>query len=121
MVDAWEVVATGEGLLAAAQAVAEARSAAFAAAARAEQGGACASAALRWTLVTLAVRAPGERERENMLAIAREIGPARLPRDLRPLALLDGLARRALERGKDALLGDRLSPLAALRLGIFGR
>jgi len=121
LVDAWEDVAAGERLLAAAQAVAGARSAAFAAAARAEPGGACASAALRWTLVALAVRHPGESERENMLAAAREIGPAPLPRDLRPLALLDGLARRALERGEVALLGDRLSPLAALRLGIFGR
>lgn len=44
-----------------------------------------------------------------------------LPRELRPLAVLAGLARRSLRRGDGELLGDRLSPLAAIRLGILGR
>lgn len=44
-----------------------------------------------------------------------------LPRDLRPLAVLAGLSRRSLARGHDTMLGDRLSPLVAIRLGIFGR
>ena len=45
----------------------------------------------------------------------------KLSRNLRSLALIGGLSRRALSRPEMALLGDRLSPLAAMRLGIFGR
>lgn len=122
LVDGWERVAVGEGgFLAVAEAVAEARAAACAAAARAVPNDAIQAASRRWTLVTLARLAPDAQEREAMLATARGIGRAPLARGLRPLALLDGLARRALRRGGGALLGDRLSPLAALRLGIFGR
>ena len=44
----------------------------------------------------------------------------RLPSELRSLAVLGGLSRRALKRGGRPLFGDRLSPFAALRLGIFG-
>ena len=43
-----------------------------------------------------------------------------LPKDLRSLAVIGGLARRSLIRGGKPLFGDRLSPLAALKLGIFG-
>ncbi|MBX7457402.1 squalene/phytoene synthase family protein [Qipengyuania sp. 1NDH17] len=43
-----------------------------------------------------------------------------LPRDLRSLAIIGGLARRSIKRGGAPLFGDRLSPLAAMRLGIFG-
>jgi hypothetical protein len=35
--------------------------------------------------------------------------------------VLDGLAFRAVRLGHETLLGDRLSPLAALRVGFFGR
>lgn len=44
----------------------------------------------------------------------------RLPRELRPLAIIGGLAARAFKRGGQPLFGDRLSPFVALRLGIFG-
>ena len=44
----------------------------------------------------------------------------RLPRDLRAIAMIGGLSRRALLRGGEELMGDRMSPFAALRLGIFG-
>ena len=43
-----------------------------------------------------------------------------LPRQLRPLAMIGGLARRAILRGGEPMFGDRMSPLVALRLGIFG-
>lgn len=52
------------------------------------------------------------------LDLAREL--PRLPRTLRPLAMIGGLSRRSIKRGGEPLLGDRLSPLVALRLGIFG-
>ena len=52
---------------------------------------------------------------------ARHSSPSVGNRSLRPFAVLGGLASRALARGGTAMLGDRLSPLVALRLGLFGR
>lgn len=47
--------------------------------------------------------------------------PPPLPKGLRPLALIGGLAHRSIKRGGRApMFGDRLSPIVALRLGIFG-
>lgn len=40
---------------------------------------------------------------------------------LRPLRVLGGLARRSLERGGEPMLGDRISPLIAFRLAVFGK
>lgn len=45
----------------------------------------------------------------------------KLDRPMRPLAVLDGLARRALRGDRKDLMGGRTLPLAAIRLGIFGR
>ena len=63
----------------------------------------------------------GERDR----VLDQERGAARaegqLPAALRPLAVIEGLARRSLRAGGGPMLGDRLSPLVALRLGLFGR
>ncbi len=122
LVDGWEEVAAGEGSYAdGAEGLAEARAVACAAAAGVPVDGNCRVAARRWTLMTLAAAAPDDRQRAAMLDTARALRAAQLPRALRPLALLDGLAGRALARKGGVLLGDRLSPLAALRLGIFGR
>lgn len=78
-------------------------------------------AAMRWALLDLA----GNLSEPSLGAAARELASASepvtaLPRSLRSLVVLDGLARRALRLG-GPLLGDRLAPLAAIRLGIFGR
>lgn len=122
LVDGWEELAAGEGGFAAgAERVAQARAVACASAAGVPVAEPCRIAARRWTIVTLAAAAPDSGYRSAMLATARALPAARLPRALRPLAVLDGLARRALRREGGPLLGDRLSPLAALRLGIFGR
>lgn len=122
LIDGWEEVAVGEGgFAAAAERLGEARAVACAAAAGVPVDEACRVAARCWTLVTLAAAAPDDWQRTAMLDTARALPATQLPRALRPLALLDGLARRALTRGGGPLLGDRLSPLAALRLGIFGR
>lgn len=56
---------------------------------------------------------------EGGLGVVPERLP-RLPRSLRPLALIGGLSRRATTRGGQPLMGDRMSPLVALKLGIFG-
>lgn len=78
-------------------------------------------AARCWTMAELARFAPDRAQADALIGAARALPPAHLPRVLRPLAVLHGLARRATLRGGAELLGDRLSPLAALRLGIFGR
>ncbi|HEU4821634.1 MAG TPA: hypothetical protein VFS87_10835 [Qipengyuania sp.] len=122
LIDAWEELAVREGaLLPAAERLAEARAGAFVQAAYVAMNEDCRRAARRWTFATLAAHAPRQGERAALLQAGQAIGPVTLPRALRPLAVLDGLARRALRGEGGALLGDRLSPLAALRLGIFGR
>lgn len=122
LIDAWEELAAGEGgFSAAAGLLADARAAAFAVAADEALNDVLRAAARRWTIVELANHAPSADERATMLGAASDIGPVNLRRALRPLAVLDGLAKRTLRRGGGVLLGDRLSPLAAVRLGIFGR
>ena len=121
LVDAWEAAALADiGLAASAEPLAAARCAAMAACAEADRRAGMAAARC-WTLVTLADHAGGAAERAAMLAQAGAATLPRLPRSLRPLAILGGLARRAARRGGGRLIGDRLSPFAAMRLGIFGR
>ena len=81
------------------------------------------TAGQRWALADLAANIGNPQERETVHAIAGMIGPTRrLPRALRPLTVLDGLARRSLAAGAGApLLHGPLSGLAAMRLGLFGR
>lgn len=123
LVDGWEAVLVDEGdAIGRAQSLGDARGAALSLGVARPAGDAAAATAARcWTLVGLSVSIHDEDERLAMLAAARAEPVTPLPRDLRPLALLAGLARRAARRGGGPLLGDRLSPLAAIRLGIFGR
>lgn len=122
LVDAWEELAAGEaGFSSGAEAVAHARAQAFAAISPTRAGNDCLAAARSWTLTALSHHAPNPEQRRSMLATAEAIGLVRLPRSIRPLAVLAGLARRALSTQGESLIGDRLSPLAAMRLGIFGR
>lgn len=123
MVDAWEELVADKPDLAA---FAKGRAAPFVA--LAESRGCSASqcedvriAAERWALVDLAehVSVPELRKEAQAAAKRLPLG-GRLPATLRPMAVLDGLARRALARDAP-LLGDRVSPLAAIRLGILGR
>ena len=76
-----------------------------------------------WARADLAAYASEDGERDR--ALDQERGAARaegqLPAALRPLAVIEGLARRSLRAGGGPMLGDRLSPLVALRLGLFGR
>lgn len=77
----------------------------------------------RFALVDLAANLENVDEKQAVLAIARDEGLARvsLPRPLRSLALLDGLARRSLARGGKPLLDGPGAMLAAIRMGLTGR
>jgi phytoene synthase len=79
-------------------------------------------AARAWALADLAAHLSSAEERRRVVEGAR-VGGWSLPREraLRPLAVLGGLGRRALERGGAPLLAGRGAALAALRLGMFGR
>jgi len=79
-------------------------------------------AAQCWALGDLAANIGGG-ERTRVVELAqpmRDILP-RLPRTLRPLAVLAGLGRRSLARRGAPLLAGPGSVLAAIRLGISGR
>lgn len=80
------------------------------------------SAAKLWLLLDLGEHLSDTAEQTAVRGLARAIVPsfARLPRSMRPLSVLAGLAQRALACD-GPLLGDRFSPLYAMRLGIFGR
>lgn len=75
----------------------------------------------RWALADFAARTSHADERAAALDMARAMPlPVALPRALRGLALLDGLAARAASRG-GPLFAGRGAALAAMRLGLLGR
>jgi phytoene synthase len=80
-------------------------------------------AGTRWALGDLAAGLSDGAERNLTLGLARELGNERiaLPRELRTLAVLDGLARRSLSRGGGPLFSGPASGLLAIRLGLTGR
>lgn len=126
LVDAWEAM-LGEAPLPceAIAEFAEGRAQALAGLATALNGpataGHTAQVGRSWALADLAVRLSHPLEREHVAKLIAE-GDARvprLPREMRPLVVLHGLARRDLQRETaEAGMG---ALLAALRLGIFGR
>lgn len=120
LVDGWEGM-TGPAPLPASvfEQLAEARGRGFAAIARDE-------AALRpgrnWALVDLAFRLSNAEERKAAfdLARAQDWSRPRLPRALRPLAVLHAMAARSLRRGAQI---DRMTPgdfAVAMRVGLLG-
>lgn len=122
LVDAWEAVAVAADEVGeAAEELARARAGVFAAIADVPVSANLVAAVRCWTFATLAHYAPDRSAHDLMLSRAAAISLARLPRALRPLAVLHGLARRAAASGGGPLIGDRASPFVAMRLGIFGR
>jgi len=126
LVDGWEVLLGDTLDLAAIGAFADGRARGFTALAGELGEGAAAEAARAagrlWALADLVANISDPAEREAVLALARTDGsPPHLPRALRPLAVLAGLARRAAERGGEPLLAGRGSAMAALRIGLAGR
>ena len=84
--------------------------------------GPAAAAGRLWALGDLAAHLADPAERVSVVEMAADVPlHAELPRPLRPLAVLAGLARRSLARGGTPLLDGRGAALVAIRLGITGR
>ena len=128
LVNGWEELLHDGPLPAAAMLrFARARAGAFAALAALLNNGAAADAATRagvtWALGDLVTGLSDPDERAHALDLARDhAGPVtRLPRVLRPLTVLDGLARRSIRRGGAPMLDGGGAFLLAIRLGLTGR
>lgn len=125
LADGWEAM-TGPAPLpsTAFSVLAEARGAAFAALAGSPGEAAIAlQMGQSWALADIAAHLSDPRERETALALvrARDWCWQRLPRELRPLAVLHGLAARTDWLVNDAISQTPTALLAAIRIGITGR
>jgi phytoene synthase len=127
LVDGWEHLLGSEFDAPAISAFAAGRAAGFGGlAGLASEAGAthaAAAAGERWALADLAAHLGNPEEKARTLAAAGELGrqPVALPRALRPLAVLDGLASRSLANQGALLAHGPRAALTALRLGIVGR
>lgn len=128
LVDGWEELLNDPPLPAsAAENFAQGRAAGFAAIARLARADNCEEAvslaARRWALADLAAKTSNMDEKAEVLATGLALGdvPVRLPRAMRPLLVLDGLARTSLAAGGAPLMHGRRNLLSAMRLGLFGR
>lgn len=76
-----------------------------------------------WALADMAGRlsSPDELAVVASMLNVQDLRRATLPRTLRPLAILHGLARRAVRHPERGLIGGPLALLSAVRLGILGR
>lgn len=76
-----------------------------------------------WAIADVASRLGAQEERACALELmrAQDWRPARLPRVMRPLAVLHGLARRSARSGRDLDELPRSAILGAVRVGLFGR
>ena len=123
LVDGWEALLLADPLdPAAVNAFAEGRAAAMAGLAShlSDQADEARRAGREWALADLASRIGSPRERAQVIETlnGERWQRIRLTRDLRPLAVLHGLARR--HRGARPLVAGPGSLLAAVRLGVTG-
>jgi phytoene synthase len=125
LVDGWEAL-TGEAPLApeSLEEMVDGRAAAFAGLAEAldrrNEADAARALGRRWALADLATKLnhPGESVVVKRLAQAEQGRSARVSRVLRPLAVLEGLARDNLASGGQ---GSARTVLKAMRIGLLGR
>lgn len=78
-------------------------------------------AARIWALADLAANVSGTAERALVVEQGRDHAVPRLPAALRPLAVLAGLGRAALDKAGAPLLGGPGTLFLALRIGLTGR
>lgn len=85
-----------------------------------DAGEAAARAGKQWALAELAIRVGDPAEREAVLTLidAEQWSKSALPRALRPMTVLHGLALRS--KGRSELLSGPVSALVAARLGLLG-
>jgi phytoene synthase len=127
LAEGWEVLLTESPLPRSQMAIfCDARAEAFGSIARLSGVEGAADAACRagklWAIADLAHGLSAAGEKATALALASDAGGlVRLPRMLRPLTVLAGLARRSIEMGGGPLLDGVSDGLAAIRLGILGR
>ena len=127
MVDGWEGLLDEGGLDEdAINRFATARADAFSALARLSGAGRIeevAGAGKLWALADLRSGLSDIGERDLALGMAQRALPLprTLPRAMRPLAVLAGLAHRALLRGNGVILSGKEDMVVAMRLGLFGR
>ena len=128
LVDAWEELLAEPPLAETApENFASGRALVFAAIARmagdGEASGAVMLAGRRWALADLASKISDDEEKAIVVDVARRLGSSGppLPRSMRPLTVLDGLARSAIAAGGTPLLQGRRSIALAMRLGLFGK
>lgn len=123
LVDGWEGLLAAELSAGEIEEFAQGRAAAWLALAPPHAMTEAGAAARGWALADLALNLGQAEEAEIVRELARhETGAAcRLPRALRSLAVLRGLARRALQRGSAELLDGPGAGFVALRIGLFGR
>jgi len=124
LVDGWEALTGATPLPAASlSAMADGRAAGFAALARVlgrdGEAGRVHTLGRRWALADLATRLshPGEQAEVRVLLAQEFESGRRVSRALRPLAVLEGLARRQASGGGEASVGTLA---VAMRLGLFG-
>jgi phytoene synthase len=128
LVNGWECAVSGGDALAAAdiQRLAQARGAAFGVLAgvlgHSEAAGVTTQMAGDWALADLAAHLsnPADRETAREMLADGKWARQRLPRALRPVAVLNGLAAGSVKKGTGL---DQLSPAAiipAMRIGLFG-
>lgn len=104
--------------------LAEARAGALAALAEDDVSASAARRMARnWALLDLAMHLSDPRERDAALKLAREQDWRwqKLPRGLRPLAVLHGLAARTIQGENPDMGSGPLALLCAMRIGLFGR
>ena len=127
MVDGWETLLTASDLDSAAiRSFGDGRGAFFAELAEAtspELQTSIRQSAFRWAIADAAAGVSQAAERERLVAegLATGANTLRLPVALRGLAVLDALARRALERGGRPLIEGRGASLAAVKAAILRR
>lgn len=127
LVDGWEALLAEDLTAAAVDEFAAGRAAAWAALVRAFDAENAAPAAAQMAReisyfdLSLHLESEAEAAAARKLALACKWEPARLPRALRPLAVLHALSARALRNGSADLLDGPRAGLLALRIGLFGR
>jgi phytoene synthase len=80
-----------------------------------------AAAGRLWALADLAAHLSDRDERAHVVALGKGLEQPRLPGQLRPLRVLAGLGRAALDRGGTPLLRGPVDVARALRIGLAGR